>query len=81
MKMRENIGMHHGLAYLCEAVITLLQNRKCLSAAMSLNSHFVSGVDAGHSTAFFNASTSSYTEVIQTGARHFLHRDYVVITE
>lgn len=81
MKMRENVGMHHGLAYVCEAVITLLQNRKYLSAAMSLNSHFVSGVDAGDSTAFFNASTSPPTKVIQTGACHFLHRNYVVITE
>lgn len=81
MKVRENMGTHHGLAYLCEAVITLLQNKKSLSAATSLNSHFVSGVHAGHSTAVFNASTSPPTEVIQTGTCHFLHTKYVMITE
>lgn len=60
MKMRETMGMHQGLAYFVK--LLSLQNRKYLSAAVSLNSHFVSGVAGGHSIAPFNASTSPPTE-------------------
>jgi len=81
MKMTENMDMYQELTYLCEAVITLLQNRKYLSPAMCLNSCFFSGVNVRYSTAFFNAYTSHPTDVIQTGACHFLHRKYVMITE
>lgn len=81
MQMTKNMGMHHGLAQLCEAVIALLQNRKHLSAATFLNSHFVSGIDAGHSIDFLNAFSCCPTEIIHIGLHDFLHGKYVVITE
>lgn len=77
--MRESMGMHQGLAY--SVKLLSLQNRKYLSAAVSLNSRFVSGVAAGYGTASFNASASPPTEAVDTGARHFLHRKHVLITE
>lgn len=52
MKMRENVGTHHELAYFCAVVVASLQNWEYLPAAMSLNSCFFSGSDAGHSTVF-----------------------------
>lgn len=80
MKMRENMGTHHELAYFCAAVVTSLQDWEYLPAAMSLNSCFFSGSDAGHSTVFFllllffNVSNSLPSKVIQAGVCHLLCR-------
>lgn len=50
MKMKENMGTHHELTNLYEAVFTLLQNREYLLSVMLLSSYLLSFNYAGKCT-------------------------------